>query len=187
MALYGRRLDDGVTNRRGESSHRLAQARPRVRMLRVSVDLRDLLPAVIGSFVGVIGWPLVGVHMQRRQFGRQARNAASAVYFELEANLAAIRIARRHRLFADLGRSSFDRLLPDLVTLMPAVCVKVVVAAYTTHAGYRQVASSPDLPIDVQDAALAAFIGAHEAAVTALRESAFSAGEARALAVSVDP
>ena len=58
------------------------------------MDWRDLLPGIIGSFVGVMGWLLVGLYIQRRQFVRQARNAAKAVYFELDVNLAALSVAR---------------------------------------------------------------------------------------------
>jgi len=74
------------------------------------MDWRDLLPGITGSFVGVMGWLLVGLYIQRRQFVRQARNAAKAVYFELDVNLAALAVARDHGLFADLDRSSFERL-----------------------------------------------------------------------------
>ncbi|HEX5451648.1 MAG TPA: hypothetical protein VFW86_04600, partial [Candidatus Limnocylindrales bacterium] len=99
------------------------------------MELRDLLPGIIGSFVGVMGWLLVGLYIQRRQFLRQARNAAKAVYFELEVNLATVSVAHVHGLFADLERSSFERLLPELATLLHAPQLKCVVSAYTTHAG----------------------------------------------------
>ena len=68
------------------------------------MELRDLLPAIIGSFVGVMGWLLVGLYIQRRQFMRQARNAAKAVYFELDVNLTAVSVARDHGSFVDLDR-----------------------------------------------------------------------------------
>src|SRR5947208_2692474 len=45
------------------------------------MELRDFLPGIIGSFIGVMGWLLVGLYIQRRQFLRQGRNAAKAVYF----------------------------------------------------------------------------------------------------------
>jgi len=54
------------------------------------MDWRDLPPGIIGSFVGVMRWLLVGLYIQRRQFVRQARNAAKAVYFELDVHLAAL-------------------------------------------------------------------------------------------------
>ena len=145
------------------------------------MDWRDLLPGIIGSFVGVMGWLLVGLYIQRRQFVRQARNAAKAVYFELDVNLAALGVARDHGLFADLDRSSFERLLPELATLLPAGDLKAVVDAYMAHAGYRQLASREDLPAEVRRVALTAIAGAHERALATLRDCAFSADEARAI------
>jgi hypothetical protein len=145
------------------------------------MELRDLLPGIIGSFVGVMGWLLVGLYIQRRQFQRQARNAAKAVYFELDVNLATIAVARDHGLFADLDRSSFERLLPELATLVAAQDLKRVVDAYMTHAGYRQLASREDLPADVRRAALTTFAAAHERALDTLRSCAFTPGESRAI------
>ncbi len=120
------------------------------------MELRDFLPGIIGSFVGVMGWLLVGLYIQRRQFMRQARNAAKAVYFELDVNLTSLSVARDHGLFSDLDRSSFERLLPELATLLAAPGLKTVVDAYMTHAGYRQLASRGDLPGDVRRVALTA-------------------------------
>jgi hypothetical protein len=145
------------------------------------MELRDLLPGIIGSFVGVMGWLLVGLYIQRRQFMRQARNAAKAVYFELDVNLAAVSVARDHGLFSDLDRSSFERLLPELATMLGAADLRTVVDAYMTHAGYRQLAAREDLPADVRRMALAAFIAAHEHALATLRRCAFTDAEARAI------
>jgi hypothetical protein len=145
------------------------------------MELRDFLPGIIGSFVGVTGWLLVGLFIQRRQFARQGRNAAKAVYFELDVNLATIRVARDHGLFADLDRSSFERLLPELATLLSGSELRSVVDAYMTHAGYRQLASRDDLPADVRRAALGAFVGVHERALGTLRSRAFSDSELRAM------
>ncbi len=144
------------------------------------MELRDLLPGIIGSFVGVMGWLLVGLYIQRRQFVRQARNAAKAVYFELDVNLAAISVARDHGLFSDLDRSSFERLLPELATLLSATDLRVVVDAYMTHAGYRQLAARDDLPAEVRRRALTAFVDAHDRALAALRSCAFTQAEVRA-------
>ena len=145
------------------------------------MELRDLLPGIIGSFVGVMGWLLVGLYIQRRQFMRQARNAAKAVYFELDVNRAVISVARDHGLFADLDRSSFERLLPELATLLAAADLRTVVDAYMTHAGYRQLASRADLPAEVRGAALGALADAHDRALTILRSRAFTDAEARAM------
>lgn len=144
------------------------------------MELRDLLPGIIGSFVGVMGWLLVGLYIQRRQFVRQARNAAKAVYFELDVNLAAISVARDHGLFSDLDRSSFERLLPELATLLSATDLRVVVDAYMTHAGYRQLASHEDLRGEVRRVALTAFVDAHDRAMASLRACAFTRAEVNA-------
>jgi hypothetical protein len=145
------------------------------------MDWRDLLPGVIGSFVGVMGWLVVGIYIQRRQFVRQARNAAKAVYFELDVNQSTIAVAREHGLFADLDRSSFERLLPELATLLAAPELRSVVDAYMTHAGYRQLSSRDDLPAEVRRAALGAYADAHQRALSTLRSCAFSGTELRAL------
>jgi hypothetical protein len=148
------------------------------------MDWRDLLPGIIGSFVGVMGWLLVGLYIQRRQFQRQARNAAKAVYFELDVNLTSVVVTRDHGLFADLDRSSFERLLPELATLMPADHLRRVVDAYMTHAGYRQLAAQEDLPSHVRREALERFVAVHRRALDTLRSCAFSRSEMRAIAES---
>jgi len=151
------------------------------------MELRDLLPGIIGSFVGVTGWLLVGMYIQRRQFMRQARNAAKAVYFELDVNRQTITVAREHGLFADLDRSSFERLLPELATLLSAADLRLVVNAYMTHAGYRQLAAGDAPAAEVRRGALAAFVTAHDRALEHLRRSAFTDAEARAITEAVRP
>ena len=145
------------------------------------MDWRDILPGIIGSFVGVMGWLLVGLYIQRRQFMRQARNAAKAVYFELDVNRASIDVARQHGLFADLDRTSFERLLPELATLLSAPDLRIVVDAYMTHAGYGQLASRDELPADVRRAALRTFVDVHGQALERLQRCAFTSAEARAI------
>jgi hypothetical protein len=151
------------------------------------MDWRDLLPGVIGSFVGVMGWLVVGIYIQRRQFMRQARNAAKAVYFELDVNRSTVEVAREHGLFADLDRSSFERLLPELATLLAAPELRTVVDAYMTHAGYRQLASRDELPAEVRRVALDAFVDAHRRAIATLRACAFSSAETRAIEAGAAP
>jgi hypothetical protein len=146
------------------------------------MELKDLLPGIIGSFVGVMGWLLVGLFIQRRQFMRQARNAAKAVYFELHVNLTAISVARDHGSFVDLDRSSFERLLPELATLLSAQDLETVVSAYMTHAGYRQIAGRDDLPAEIRREAMSGIAQAHERALEILRSRAFTRQEARAVA-----
>ena len=148
------------------------------------MDWSIVVPAIIGSLVGVMGWLVVGIYIQRRQFQRQARNAAKAVYFELDVNLATIGVARDHGVFTELDRSSFERLLPELATLLSGTDLRTVVDSYMTHAGYRQLAASDDLPADVRRAVLAKFIDLHQRAIATLRTQAFSAAEVRAMGAS---
>ena len=54
------------------------------------ISVQQLLTGMTGALVGVIGWRFVGIHIQRRDARRRARNAGRAVYFELGANLLAI-------------------------------------------------------------------------------------------------
>jgi hypothetical protein len=145
------------------------------------MELKDLLPGIIGSFVGVMGWLLVGLYIQRRQFMRQARNAAKAVYFELHVNLTAVSVARDHGSFVDLDRGSFERLLPELATLLSAEDLDEVVGAYMTHAGYRQLSGQAVLPADVRRPALEAIARAHDGALDTLRSRAFTTREANAI------
>jgi hypothetical protein len=145
------------------------------------MELTDLLPGIIGSFVGVMGWLLVGLYIQRRQFLRQARNAAKAVYFELDVNRVAISVAIDHGSFTPLNRSSFERLLPELATLLSAADLKSVVAAYMAHAGYQQLSASSDLPAQVRKGALGEIARLHDAALGTLARRAFNAREAHLL------
>ena len=150
-----------------------------------TMEWQVILPAIIGSFVGVMGWLLVGIYIQRRQFMRQARNAAKAVYFELDVNRATIAVAREHGLFSELDRTSFERLLPELATILAAPELRKVVDAYMTHAGYRQLGSQEDLPVEVRRAALGTFAAAHERALATLKARAFTTAESRA--IDADP
>ena len=152
------------------------------------MDLERLLPGVIGAFVGVVGWLLVGLFIQRRQFMRQARNAARAVYFEIDVNRMNVEVARDYGSFTPLNRSSFERLLPELATLIGAGELRTIVSAYLSHAGYQQVSSDPELPPEVRSAALAAILAAHDDALNVLRRCAFSQAEQQGLAgATADP
>ena len=150
------------------------------------MELKDLLPGIIGSFVGVMGWLLVGLYIQRRQFMRQSRNAAKAVYFELDVNRMAIAVALDHGSFTPLNRSSFERLLPELATLLSAVDLKSVVGAYMAHAGYEQLSAAADLPAQVRRGALTEIANLHEAALATLASRAFSKAEAHLMRAAAD-
>lgn len=145
------------------------------------------LPGIIGAVVGVLGWLLVGVYMQRRQFARQAMNAGRAVYFELLINRMNIVVARDYGSFLPLGRSTFDRLLPELATWLPAEPLQTVVGAYMGHAGYESAGSQQNAPADMRRAALDAIEAAHRMALDALRPRLFSAREIASLTKSGGP
>jgi hypothetical protein len=145
------------------------------------MDLDRFLPGVIGAFVGVVGWLLVGLFIQRRQFMRQARNAARAVYFELDVNRMNVEVARDFGSFTPLNRSSFERLLPELATLIGPAELRTIVSAYIAHAGYQQAASDTELPPRVRREALDAILGAHADALDVLRRCAFSQAERQGL------
>jgi hypothetical protein len=145
------------------------------------MDLDRFLPGVIGAFVGVVGWLLVGLFIQRRQFMRQARNAARAVYFELDVNRMNVEVARDYGSFTPLNRSSFERLLPELATLIGAGELRTIVSAYLAHAGYQQASSDPELPPEIRREALAAILAAHDDALSVLRRCAFSQAERQGL------
>jgi hypothetical protein len=145
------------------------------------MDIEHLAPGIIGAFVGVIGWLLVGLFIQRRQFVRQARNAARAVYFELDVNRMNVEVARDYGSFTPLNRSSFERLLPELATLIGPAELRTIVNAYIAHAGYQQASTDSELPPDVRREALAAILDAHREALVVLRRCAFSRAERRGL------
>jgi hypothetical protein len=150
-------------------------------------ELDRFLPGLIGAVVGVLGWLLVGVYMQRRQFARQAMNAGRAVYFELLINRMNVVVARDLGSFVPLSRSSFDRLLPELATWLPAEPLQAVVGAYMGHAGYESMGSQHEAPAELRRRALEAIETAHRMALDALRPRLFNAREIEALTRSAGP
>ena len=145
------------------------------------MDAERLLTALIGAFFGAAGWLFVGLYMQRRLHERQARNAARAVYFELEVNRIDIDVAMRHGVFQPLSRSSFERLLPELATWLHADELQTITRAYMSHAGYEQVRQDESIPKQVRTALLQRLLEEHAAASDMLRKRAFSAREAERL------
>jgi hypothetical protein len=150
-------------------------------------ELDRFLPGIIGAAVGVVGWLLVGVYMQRRQFARQAMNAGRAVYFELLINRMNVAVARDLGSFLPLGRSSFDRLLPELATWLPAEPLQTVVGAYMAHAGYESASAQADAPAELRRTALDGIESAQRMALDALRPRLFSAREIASLTRSGGP
>ena len=112
---------------------------------------------------------------------RQARNAARAVYFELDVNRMNVEVARDYGSFTPLNRSSFERLLPELATLIGPGELRTIVSAYMAHAGYQQAASDTELPPRVRREALDAILAGHIVALDVLRRCAFSQTERRGL------
>jgi hypothetical protein len=145
------------------------------------VNADQVLTALIGAFFGAAGWLFVGLYMQRRLSDRQARNAARAVYFELEVNRIDIDVAMRHGVFQALGRSSFERLLPELATWLTADELQRMTRAYMSHAGYEQMHREPSIPAQVRTAVLQRLLEEHVAASDMLRRRAFSPREAERL------
>lgn len=168
--------DRGVRRRSGPGAHNTDV-----------IDLDRFLPGIIGAAVGVVGWLMVGVYMQRRQFARQAMNAGRAVYFELLINRMNVVVARDLDSFLPLGRSSFDRLLPELATWLPAQPLQTVVAAYMGHAGYESARSQREAPAELRRKALDAIEAAHRLALDALRPRLFTAREIAALTGPAGP
>jgi hypothetical protein len=145
------------------------------------MDAERLLTAVIGAFFGAAGWLCVGLYMQRRQYERQARNAARAVYFELTVNHIEVEVALRHGAFGTLSRTSFERLLPELATWLRADELEIIARAYMSLAGYEQLHRDATIPAQVRTALLQRILDEQTAAVALLRSRAFSGRDAARL------
>lgn len=137
----------------------------------------QFLVGISGALVGVMGWLMVGLYIQRRAHEQQARDAGRAVYFELGANRLAVFIAAEYGTFGPLSRSTYERLLPELSTWLPASELQALVLAYLGHGGYEQASSDTELPADVRRAALSALLEAHRTALELLQARVFSAKE----------
>jgi hypothetical protein len=140
-----------------------------------------LLPGIVGAFVGVIGWLFVGMYIQRRQFMRQAKNCARAVYFEIDMNHVTVQVARQYGSYAPLSRTSFERVLPELATWLRPDQLQTIVMAYMGHAGYDQANSDSEFPPELRQQALTGILDSQERALDLLRVQAFSPKQARQL------
>jgi hypothetical protein len=144
------------------------------------MDWKLLLPGVCGAIVGATGWLCVGLFLSRRQAQRQAKNAGRAVYFELLMNRVNVQVALEYDTFVPLGRSSFDRLLPELATWLAPDELHTIVNAYMSQAGYEQAGSGEHRPpADLRRQALAGILATHDHALDLLRARVFSEDEAR--------
>jgi hypothetical protein len=145
------------------------------------MDGSQFLIGVSGALVGVLGWLLVGLYIQKRAHSMQARDAGRAVYFELGANHLTIFIAAEYAVFGQLDRTNYSRLLPELSTWLPAAELQALVLAYLGHGGYEQAASDEELPQYARQAALSGLLEAHRVALDLLRPRVFSRREADSL------
>ncbi len=142
---------------------------------------QQLLIGITGALLGVIGWLFVGMYLQRREHARHARDAGRAVYFELGANHLTVFTALEYGTFGTLSRATFDALLPQLATWLPAAELQALALAYLGHGAYQQVAEEGDLPLDARRTALSALTDTHRAAVELLRGRVFSPAEIASL------
>nr|MBA3851861.1 hypothetical protein [Chloroflexota bacterium] len=53
----------------------------------------QVLTLVLGATFGALAWLVVGLYISRRQYERQAKNAARAVYFELDVDRINVELA----------------------------------------------------------------------------------------------
>jgi hypothetical protein len=148
---------------------------------------QQIVAVGFGALLGALGWLVVGVYIQRRQFERQAKTASRAVHFELTGNEVNVSVALEHGVFQALTRSSFDQLLPELTTWLPAEEVQAIVEAYATHAGYTQLQRDPTIAEPVQRAVLDRALDVHRTAIASLRRRSFDAGELRRMGLDVQP
>jgi hypothetical protein len=151
------------------------------------VDFEKLFIGAFGAGVGVVGWLLVGLYIQRRAMDRASREAARAVYFELASNHLNIFVALEYGSFGPLSRTSFERLLPELAAWLPIEELQAVSVAYMGQAGYDQASRAEDIPANVRRQSLLAIHDAHRIAVGLLRARAFTASEIARLSQHLRP
>lgn len=151
------------------------------------MDFERLFIGAFGAMVGVVGWLVVGLYIQRKAKERAAREAARVVYFELAANHLSVFIALEYGSFGSLSRTSYERLLPELAAWLPIEELQAISVAYMGHAGYEQAGRADDIPLDVRRQSLRAIHEAHRTAVGLLRNRAFSQSEIARLTMHLRP
>jgi hypothetical protein len=145
------------------------------------IPIPQLIVGMTGALVGVVGWLCVGIYIQRREARRRARNAGRAVYFELGANLLAVFTALEYGMFGPLSRASYDQLLPELATWLPAAELQALALAYLGQGAYAQVSKEEDLPLEVRKASLSALLEAQRTALDLVRKRVFKPDEVASL------
>ena len=141
------------------------------------MQVSQLLSALIGACFGSLGWLFVGLYLNGRAARIAARNAARAVFFELELNRANVAVARSYGELVPLSRGAYEQLLPQLANLLTASDLSLVAAAYMAHVGYEQIRRGQELPRDARDAALGGILKAQEEAIARLKIAAFTSTE----------
>jgi hypothetical protein len=141
------------------------------------MELSQILSGLIGACFGSLGWLFVGLYLNGRAARLSARNAARAVFFELELNRANVEVAQAYGELMPLSRSAYEQLLPQLANLLSAVDLSAVAAAYMAHIGYEQQRQSREHPQEARDAALAGILATQQAAIARLKAVAFTAAE----------
>ena len=151
------------------------------------MDFEKLFIGAFGAGVGVVGWLLVGLYIQRKAMERASRDAARAVYFELASNHLNIFVALEYGSFGSLSRTSYERLLTELAAWLPIEELQAVSVAYMGQAGYDQAMSAEDIPAAVRRQSLLAIHDAHRTAVALLRARAFTRAEIARLSQHLRP
>jgi hypothetical protein len=141
------------------------------------VDAEQLLLLGLGAAGGAVGWLVVDLYINRREAVRRARNAGRAVYFELSANQLVVFTALQYGSFGHLSRGTFDRLLPELATWLPAAELQAVALAYLGHDGYEQVRTDGSVPEEVRRVVLSGVNDGQILALELLRSRIFSTRE----------
>jgi len=141
------------------------------------MEVSQLLSALLGACFGSLGWLFVGFYLNRRAARVGARNAARAVFFELELNRANIDLALSYGELMPLSRSAYEQLLPQLANLLGVGDLSAVAAAYMSHIGYEQLRQSREHPDEARKAALAGILAAQRTAIARLKTIAFTAAE----------
>lgn len=96
---------------------------------------------------------MVGLLIQRRQLMSQARNAAKAASFELDANLAAMSVPLNTASSQTSTKTPSSGSCLSKRRAYPTDLGRVV-DAYMTNTSYRQMASRSDLPLEVRRLAI---------------------------------
>lgn len=146
------------------------------------MEASQVLSALLGACFGSLGWLFVGLYINHRTSRAVARNAARAVYFELELNRANVELAQTYGELMPLSKSTYEQLLPQLANLLGVADLSKVAAAYMAHIGYEQLRQSRDHPDEARGAALDGILSAQTAAIGRLKTIAFTASEREQLA-----